>query len=848
MTIRVGLVAVLLIAIVGSLILQTVSAQDRLVLGVPLEPPNLDPTSGAAAAVDSIVYGNIFEGLTRITQSGDVAPALAESWEISADGLSYVFRLRKNVRFHDGSSFDAEDVKFSLERALAADSTNAQKALLSAISQVDVPDPYSVRLILSRRSSALPWFLGWGDAVIVAADNAANNASQPVGTGPFRFSSWRRGVSIQLDKNADYWGVTAAVDSVVFRFIGDPAAAYAAVKAGDIDAYPNYPAPENITEFESNSNFKVVIGATAGKVIMAMNNRQSPFDNRDVRAAISHAVNRNAVIDGAMFGFGEPIGSHYTRQGEAYVDLTEKYPYDIERAKALLTAAGYPDGFAATMRLPPRPYARRAGEVIAAQLAEIGVRVEIENLEWAQWLDQVFGRRQYDLTIVEHIEPMDYNIYARDDYYFGYSDPELKALVADVEVATDDRVRQSLLRQIQIKIADDAVNVFLLQSAQLGVWKSGINGLWVDAPIPANIVTSAYYAGDSAQRVERRANEASGSSWLGITISVLLLAIFSVAMRHMEATYLLGRLASHAGTLFAASAVIFLMLQIVPGDPAAYMMGMNASPESVAALREQMGLDAPAFQRYVTWLGGLVTGQLGTSYTYLVPVGDLIRERLAVSVPLALMAVILSLGLALPAGVLAASRRGSCVDTTLNTCMQLGVAMPNFWIGLLLILVFSTQLQWFSAGGFAGWEAGLLPALKDLLLPAIALAAPLAAITARVLRAALLETMHEDYVRTARAKGLSWRQALWRHALRNAMIPVLTIIGLQLPFLLAGGIIIENVFSLPGLGRLVFQAITQRDLIVVQNVVVVLVFAVVSVSFLIDIAYSVVDPRLRDSR
>ncbi len=537
-------------------------------------------------------------------------------------------------------------------------------------------------------------------------------------------------------------------------------------------------------------------------------------------------------------------------KAEAYVDLTDTYPHDIERAKALLTAAGYPNGFTVTMRLPPRPYARRAGEVIAAQLAEIGVRVEIENLEWAQWLDQVFGRRQYDLTIVEHIEPMDYSIYARDDYYFGYSDPEFKALVADVEVATDDLVRQSLLQRIQTKIADDAVNVFLVQSAQLGVWKTGLNGLWVDAPIPANIVAfaSASYDGGGAQRIARRANEASGSSWLELTVSILLVAIFTVAIRQMGAPYLLGKLLSHAGTLFAATAVIFLILQIVPGDPATYMMGMNASPESVAALREQMGLDAPAFQRYVRWLGGLVTGQLGTSYTYLVPVRDLIMERLAVSVPLALMAMIISLSLALPAGVLAASRRGSFVDTALNAVMQIGVAMPNFWIGLLLILVFSTQLQWFSAGGFVGWEAGLLPALKDLLLPAIALAAPLAAITARVLRTALLETMHEDYVRTARAKGLSWRQALWRHALRNAMIPVLTIIGLQLPFLLAGGIIIENVFSLPGLGRLVFQAITQRDLIVVQNVVVVLVFAVVSVTFLIDIAYSVIDPRLRSSK
>jgi ABC-type dipeptide/oligopeptide/nickel transport system permease component len=277
------------------------------------------------------------------------------------------------------------------------------------------------------------------------------------------------------------------------------------------------------------------------------------------------------------------------------------------------------------------------------------------------------------------------------------------------------------------------------------------------------------------------------------------------------------------------------------------MMGMNASPESIATLRTQMGLDGPPLERYLGWLGGLATGQLGISYTYLVPVGDLIAERLAVSLPLAVLAILISLAVALPAGVVAASHRGRFVDTTLNAVMQLGVAMPNFWIGLLLILVFSTQLNWFAAGGFVGWEAGVLPALKDLLLPAIALAAPQAAITARVLRTALLETMSEDYIRTARAKGLGARQALWRHALRNAMIPVLTIIGLQLPFLLAGGIIIENVFSLPGIGRLVFQAITQRDLIVVQNVVFVLVFAVVTVTFLIDVAYSVVDPRLRHS-
>lgn len=835
------------IALCCSTPLQSANAKDQLILGVPLEPPNLDPTSGAAAAVDSIVYGNVFEGLTRITQSGDVAPALAESWELTPDGLAYVFHLRHGVRFHDGSSFDANDVKFSLDRALAPDSTNAQKALLSSIRQVDVLDPHTVKLNLNHPSGTLPYFLGWGDAVIVAPESAATNASHPIGTGPFLFSGWRRGDSIRLDKNPDYWGDAARLNSVVFKFIGDPAAALASMKAGDVDAFPNYPAPENIAEFASDPNFKVVIGASEGKVIMAMNNARSPFDNRLVRMAVSHAIDRNAVIDGAMFGFGQPIGSHYTRQSRAYVDLVDRYPHDIALAKSLLAEAGYPEGFTASLRLPPRPYARRAGEVIAAQLSQIGIHIEIENLEWAQWLDQVFRRHEFDLTIVEHIEPMDFGIYARDEYYFGYSSAEYKALFAQSEIEIDERAKDEILQAIQRKIADDAVNVFLLQSARLGVWKADLNGLWADTPIPANIAAAAWFEGSGSGPVSQQSGDRSGSVSLKFMIPLLVIVLMMLIMRQMGAAYLLGRLGSHLGTLLAATVVIFVLIQIVPGDPAAYMMGMNASPESLTALREQMGLDASAVVRYFTWVGGLVTGQFGTSYTYMVPVGDLIAERLQVSAPLALMAMILSLIIALPVGVLAASRRDSFVDTTLNALMQVGVALPNFWIGLLLILVFSTQLHWFAAGGFVGWDAGLFPALKGLLLPAIALAAPQAAIIARVLRTSLLETMHEDYVRTARAKGLSWRQSLWRHALRNAMIPVLTIVGLQLPFLLAGGIIIENVFSLPGIGRLVFQAITQRDLIVVQSVVIVLVFAVVTVTFLIDLAYLAVDPRLRSS-
>jgi len=272
---------------------------------------------------------------------------------------------------------------------------------------------------------------------------------------------------------------------------------------------------------------------------------------------------------------------------------------------------------------------------------------------------------------------------------------------------------------------------------------------------------------------------------------------------------------------------------------------MNASEDAVAALRAELGLEGPLVVRYLAWISGMLGGDFGTSYTYRVPVAELVSERIVVSAPLAVMALVLSTVIAIPVGLIAAARRGGAADWGIMGGTQLGIAVPNFWFAMILVLVFAVKLRWVSAGGFPGWDAGLWPGVRALVLPAIALALPQASILARVLRSALLDTLDQDYIRTARAKGLSRRATVVRHALRNAMIPVLTILGLQFSFLLAGAIIIENVFFLPGLGRLIFQGITQRDLIVVQSVTMVLVFAVILVTFLVDLAYTVADPRLR---
>lgn len=313
--------------------------------------------------------------------------------------------------------------------------------------------------------------------------------------------------------------------------------------------------------------------------------------------------------------------------------------------------------------------------------------------------------------------------------------------------------------------------------------------------------------------------------------------------------FLIKRFATLAATLAVASLVIFAVLELLPGNAAQVILGDTATPESLAALESRLGLDRPPAERYLQWVGGLLQGQTARSISYDTPTAEILAERMLVTLPLAVMAMVLTVALALSLGVYAASRHNRPGDLGVMAASQIGIAVPNFWFAILLILLFSVHLQWFSAGGFPGWSeddgGGLWEGFKALMLPAVALAVVQAAILARVTRSAVLEVMREDFVRTARAKGLSRRQALWRHVLRNAMIPVVTVMGLQFANLITGTIVVENVFVLPGVGRLVFQAISNRDLVVVRDVVMLLAGVVVVVNFAVDVLYALIDPRLR---
>lgn len=481
--------AALILALTGPVLAQ----RTDVIVGLVLEPPHLDPTSNAAAAIDEVVYANLFEGLTRFGPDGDILPALAESWDISEDGLTYRFALREGVTFHDGSAMTAEDVVFTLDRARADDSINAQKFLFADIADVSAEDDMSVVVTLAQPNGNFLFNMAWGDAVIVAPESAETNANNPVGTGPFRFADWRQGDSVVIERNPDYWGEPVQLERATFRFISDPTAAFAAMMAEDVDIFPVFPAPETIPVLDADPRFEAIVGTTEGETILAMNNRRAPLDDVRVREAIARALDRQEIIDGAMFGYGTPIGSHFAPHHPAYVDLLDLSAHDPERSRQLLAEAGV-EGLTLSLALPPPVYARRGGEIIAAQLRDVGITVEIVNFEMAQWLEQVFGNGDFDLTIIAHTEPLDIEIYGRDDYYFGYAADSFLDIWDELNETLDPEIRNGLLGDLQRDIAQNYVNAYLFQLAKAGVKNADLEGMWVNAPTQATDLTGAYWA------------------------------------------------------------------------------------------------------------------------------------------------------------------------------------------------------------------------------------------------------------------------------------------------------------------------------------------------------------------
>lgn len=472
------------------------AAKTSLVLGMAIEPAGLDPTVAAPVAIGQVTWQNVFEGLVTIDRDGKIQPQLAASWDISPDGLTYTFRLRTGVTFHDGEVFDSTVAKASIDRARGEDSVNPQKRYFANIEAVETPDAETLVLRLKAPTGSLLYWLGWPSSSIVGTKSAADNRTTPVGTGPFRFKGWAKGDRVELARNEDYWDKerAAKLETATFRFIADPQAQAAALKSGDVDTFPEFAAPELIPELQRDERLAVVIGHTELKVVAGMNNARKPFDDRRVRQALMMAVDRAAVVEGAWSGFGTPIGSHYTPNDPGYLDLTGVHPYDPEKAKALLAEAGHPDGFAFTIKAPQMQYAQRSAQVLQALFAEIGVTMNIETTEFpAKWVADVFRGGDYDMTIVAHAEPMDIDIYARDPYYFNYRNPAFNAVLEKVEATSDAAGQAALYGEAQTILAEDVPALYLFVMPKLGVWNAKVKGLWENEPIPSNVLNEVYW-------------------------------------------------------------------------------------------------------------------------------------------------------------------------------------------------------------------------------------------------------------------------------------------------------------------------------------------------------------------
>lgn len=494
----------LVIALILALALPALGGTSNkgIVIAVPDEPPSLDPTTNAAAAIDQILNQNVYEGLVRVTPTGGIEPALAASFEVSSDGLTYTFHLRQEVLFHNGRPFTATDVAATFTRAMDEATGHPHPEYYAHIERIETPDPFTATFHLAQVDAAFLSLLALGDSVILPEEIPADLAHHPVGTGPFSFVAWNLGDHLRLERFVDYYleGVSS-LEEVTFRFIPDAASALAALLAGDVDLVARVPAEIALT-VEDDPRFRTIAGPQNLVQLLAINNEREPFSDLRVRQAIAHALDRAAIIEGTMFGYGIPIGSHLTPASPYYIDLTGLYPYDPEQARALLTEAGYPDGFAATLTLPQIYEIHvRTGEIIADQLSRVGIDLRIELVEWGQWLSRVYSQADYDLTVIGHIGKLDpgamlssYGL-SKERYYFrrGYDDPLLNSLLEEGRRTVDEAHRAEIYAQAQEIIARDVVNVFIQDPYQIFVMKQEIAGLQL-YPIYLINVTSLFWS------------------------------------------------------------------------------------------------------------------------------------------------------------------------------------------------------------------------------------------------------------------------------------------------------------------------------------------------------------------
>lgn len=469
----------------------------EVVVAITAAPPGWDPSASTSQEIPRVVYGNVYEGLVIFDRDGAIVPALATDWSTSDDLLTWTFNIREGVKFHDGSDLQLADIVARFERARDPESGHTNHSFYASISGVSADeDNHAVVFTLSEPRASLLFDLARPDSVIYPEALTDTQVSQPVGTGPFVFAEYIEGAEVRLEKFADYWNPELPyLDSAVFRIMSDPNSRFAALQSGDIDLIGVALQPEQFMQLQGNPDLKGTEGTMTTEITMAMNNTREPFNDVRVRQAITHAIDKEAIVNGAFFGLGTVIGSHMSPSEPYFIDLADTYPYDPERARELLAEAGYADGFTVQFELP-EPYntERRTGEVIAQQLAQVGITAELSVVEWTTWINRILLGGDYDMTIIGHSEPRDVFMYADPDYYYHYDNPRIGELLAEAEAAPTEEESNAAFQEIATIIAEDAVNVWVFSSPYLVAARADVHGFWTDQPTPSINVTEVYRA------------------------------------------------------------------------------------------------------------------------------------------------------------------------------------------------------------------------------------------------------------------------------------------------------------------------------------------------------------------
>lgn len=468
-------------------------AKGELRLGITLEPPVLDPTINASTSIQKITYQNIFEGLTQIDESNQVQPSLAKEWRVDKSGLIYTFTIRKGVFFHDQSELTATIVKASLEKIIADKSRNPIKNKFLNIEDINVINTHVIRIKLKNTDGHFLYNLGLGSAIIAHPRSWDNNASHPVGTGPYRFVKWKEGDHIALIANHHYWGTLGTIQDIKIIFTQTRSQVVSYLADGLLDGYSSMTEVGFLDSlFSIRQDYVLKTGNTNGEIILAMNHANKMLASKEIRQAITKAINKKVIADTPNFMTGAEIGSHYSPDDYAYLDISKAYPFNVSDAKLLVAKSGI-DIQPLVLMAPPPTYSQYISLHVQQMLEEIGIAVRIEKVSWQEWLVRVYKDKDYDLTVVAHTEPNDLDIYARDDYYFNYNNRDYRDIIAQLNATHEKKERAILLKKAQQKLSDDAVNVFLFMLPKVGIWHKELQGYWINDPIPSMIFSQMYW-------------------------------------------------------------------------------------------------------------------------------------------------------------------------------------------------------------------------------------------------------------------------------------------------------------------------------------------------------------------